>query len=106
MDVYKLGRDEGLVAPHMHKDVLAISAQGRFQGEANIGPGGGGALLKTTSSDRKATATNQMHRNELEACGMKCSFWFHSEVIFWHANLAYNRSANCTQVSDQCPLGL
>ena len=30
----KLGRDEVLVAQHMHKDVLAISAQGRIQGEA------------------------------------------------------------------------
>ena len=30
----KLGRDEVLMAWHMHKDVLAISAQGRIQGEA------------------------------------------------------------------------
>ena len=30
----KLGRDEVLMARHMHKDVLAISAQGRIQGEA------------------------------------------------------------------------
>ena len=30
----KLGRDEVLMAQHMHKDVLAISAQGRIQGEA------------------------------------------------------------------------
>ena len=30
----KLGRDEALMARHMHKDVLAISAQGRIQGEA------------------------------------------------------------------------
>ena len=30
----KPGRDEGLMARHMHKDVLAISAQGRIQGEA------------------------------------------------------------------------
>ena len=26
----KLGRDEVLIAPHMHKDVLAISAEGRI----------------------------------------------------------------------------
>ena len=31
----KLGRDEVLMARHMHKDVLAISAQGRIQGEAS-----------------------------------------------------------------------
>ena len=30
----KLGRDEVLMARHMHKDVLAMSAQGRIQGEA------------------------------------------------------------------------
>ena len=30
----KLGRDEVLMAPHMHKDVLAIFSQGRIQGEA------------------------------------------------------------------------
>ena len=44
----------------------------------------GGPLLQTTfSSDRKATASNHMHSNDLEACGMKCFyFWFHSEVQF------------------------
>ena len=30
----KLGRDEVLMAQHMHKDVFAISAEGRIQGEA------------------------------------------------------------------------
>ena len=31
----------------------------------------------------KATATNRMHSNDLEACGKKCCyFWFHSEVKF------------------------
>ena len=30
----KLGRDEVLMARHMRKDVLTISAQGRIQGEA------------------------------------------------------------------------
>ena len=30
----KLGRDEVLMARHMHKDVLAIFAQGWIQGEA------------------------------------------------------------------------
>ena len=32
---------------------------------------------------QKATATNRMHSNDLEACGMKlCCFWFHSDVKF------------------------
>ena len=30
----KLGRDEVLMTRHMHKDVLAIFAQGQIQGEA------------------------------------------------------------------------
>ena len=33
---------------------------------------GGPLLQKTSSSDRKATATNRMHSNDLEACEMKC----------------------------------
>ena len=45
---------------------------------------GGGPLLQKTSSDWKATATNRMHSNDLEACEMKCCcFWFHSEVKFF-----------------------
>ena len=44
---------------------------------------GGPLLQETSSSDRKATATNWMHSNDLEACGKKCCyFWFHSEVKF------------------------
>ena len=38
----KLGRDEVLMAQHMHKDVFAISAQGRIRGEAKLVTGGGG----------------------------------------------------------------
>ena len=78
----KLGRDEVLVARHMHKDVLAISAQGRIQGEAKwVTAGGGVPLLQKTSSDRKATATNRIYSNDLVACVMKCCcFWIHSVV--------------------------
>ena len=43
----------------------------------------GPVLQETSSSDWKATATNRMQRNDLEACGKKCYyFWFHSEVKF------------------------
>ena len=60
----------------------ATSVQGRIEGGAKIGHGGP-LLQRTSSSDRKATATNRMHSNALEACGMKyCYFWFHSEVKF------------------------
>ena len=43
----------------------------------------GSLLKKTSSSDRKATATNQMQNNNLEACWNKCCcFWLHLEVKF------------------------
>ena len=38
----KLGRDEVLMAQHMHKDVLAIFAQGADPGRGKIGDRGGG----------------------------------------------------------------
>ena len=75
----KLGRDEVLMVPYKSCFFLATSAQGRIQGGAKIGHGG--PILQETSSDQKTTTTNQMHSNDLEACGMKCLyFWFHSEV--------------------------
>ena len=58
----KLGRDEVLMAPHMHLGVSAISTQGRIKGRGTF-------LKKTSFSDRKATATNRMYSNDLEACG-------------------------------------
>ena len=40
-----------------------------------------GPLLQETSSlDRKGTETNKMESNDLEVCGKKCYYWFHSEV--------------------------
>ena len=74
----KLGRDELLMVPYKCCCFSARSAQGG----AKIGHGGP-LLQETSSSDRKATATNRMHSNDLEACGKKCCyFWFHSEVKF------------------------
>ena len=76
----KLGRDEVLMVPYKCCCFSARSAQGRIQSGAKIGHGGP-LLQETSSSDRKATATNRMHSNDLEACGKKfCYFWFHSEV--------------------------
>ena len=78
----KLGRDEVLMVPYKCCCFSARSAQGWIQGGpkyVNVGP----LLQQTSSSDRKATATNQMHSSDLEACGKKCCyFWFHSEVKF------------------------
>ena len=78
----KLGRDEVLMVPYKCCCFSARSAQGRIQGGAKIGYGG--PLLQETSfPDQKATATNQMDSNDLEACGKKCCYFlFHSEVKF------------------------
>ena len=78
----KLGRDEVLMVPYKCCCFSARSAQGRIQGGAKIGHGVP-LLQETSSSDREATATNQMHSSDQEACGKKCCyFWFHSEVKF------------------------
>ena len=78
----KLGRDEVLMVPYKCCCFSARSAQGRTQGGAKIGHRGS-LLQESFSLDRKATATNQMHSNDLEACGKKCCYvWFHSEVKF------------------------
>ena len=79
----KLGRDEVLMVPYKCCCFSARSAPGRIQGWAKIGHGGS-LLQESSSSDRKATATNRMHSNDLEACGKKCCyFWFHSKVKFF-----------------------
>ena len=68
------------MAPYMHLDVSAISAQGRIEGRAKVGHGGP-HLKKNVFLAQKATAAKRMHSNDLEACGMKlCCFWFHSDV--------------------------
>ena len=79
-----LGRDAVLMVPYKCCYLSARSTQRRIQGGAKIGYGGP-LLQETSSSDWKATATNRMHSNDLEACGKKCCyryFWFHSESNF------------------------
>ena len=69
----KVGRDEVLMVPYKCCCFLARSIQGRIQGRAKIGHEG--PLLQQTSSDLKATATNLMHSNDVEAFGMKCYYF-------------------------------
>ena len=66
----KLGRDEVLMVLYKCCCFLARSVKGRIQGVAKIGHRGGPLLQRTSSSDWKATATNRMYSNDLEACGM------------------------------------
>ena len=64
----KLGRDKVIIVPYKCCCFSAISVQGRIQGGAKIGHWE--SPSSTSSSDWKATATNRMHSNDLEACGM------------------------------------
>ena len=65
----KLGKDEVFMVPYKCCCFSARSIQGWIQGGAKIGHGGP-LLQRTSDSDWKATATNRMHSNHLEACGM------------------------------------
>ena len=79
--------DETWYAWSTHGPLQVLLFSGQIRPGADPGRGKNrswGTLLQETSSlDQKATATNQMHSNDLEACGKKCCyFWFHSEVKF------------------------
>ena len=65
----KLGRDEVLTVPYKCCCFSARFVQGRIQGGQKKVTGGP-LLQRTSSSDWKATATNRMHSNDLEACGV------------------------------------
>ena len=75
----KLGRDEVLMVPYKCCYFQARSAKVRIKVGAKIFHGG--PLMEETSSDRKASALNQMHSKDLDVRGIKCCcFWFHYEV--------------------------
>ena len=72
--ITKLGKDEVFMVQSLC--YLKPFGQGRIQGGAKI-------VRQRSPSDSKASATNPMHSNDLEACGKKCCyFWFHSQIIF------------------------
>ena len=66
----KLGRDEVLMVPYK----CGFFPPDLPRGGSRAGKIGqrGPLLQETSSSDRKATATNQVDSNDLEACGKKC----------------------------------
>ena len=62
------------MTPHICIDFWSKSVQGWIQDGAKIGHWGP-LLQRTSSSDRKATATNQMHSSDIEALGKKCCYF-------------------------------
>ena len=62
------------MTPNIGIDFWDKYAQGWIKGGATIGHGGPLPQI-TFSSDRKATATNRMHINYLEAFGKKCCYF-------------------------------
>ena len=110
----KLDRDEVLIISHLFIGFTANSTQGRIQGGGGnlpkIGQWGVPSPKVTSSSDRNATATNQMHPRILNwniaivavLTDLKNMAVVLSDLL---RNLTFNRSAHCTQVSDQCPFG-
>ena len=81
----KLDRDEVLIVTHLCIGFSANSFQGWIQGRAICQKyvNKGFPFQRTSSSDRKATATNRIYGSDLKAYGKKrYYFWFHSEVKF------------------------
>ena len=97
-----------MIPPYICIDIWTKSDQGWIQGGAKIGYGGGVPLLQRTSSlDQKATPTNQMHSNYLEAFGKKsCYFWFHLECKIqkemMHCHCGTNNRAPRWTFTDSC----
>ena len=70
---------------------------------------GGPFLQRTSSSDRKATATltNRMHSIDLEACGKKrCFFIFFYFFFFWGGGGFHSEVEKCVLYDKSFPLGL
>ena len=76
----KLGRHEVLMVPYKCCCFRPDPSKGGSRAVPKWVTGGP-LLQRTSASGWKAIATNQIHSNDLEACGMLyCYFWFHSKV--------------------------
>ena len=79
MDFDEFGRDEVIMATHMHE---GVSAQGRIPGRAKIGHEGS-PYSKNFYFRPEGYSNKPKQSNNLEACGKKCCYFlFHSEVKF------------------------
>ena len=109
----KLVRDEVIKALHMGLGFSARSAQRWIQGGTKIGQRGAPSpkdfFFRSECNSNKPNASSYpelKYRDCLlfgliSQIGQSC---FLINNLLW--NLTFNRSAHCTQVSDQCPLGL
>ena len=109
----KLGRDEVIMALHMYLDFLARSTQRWIQGSTKIGkwgvPSPKDFFFRSECNSNKPNASSypELKYRDCLLFGLISQIWQSCFLINnWLRNLTFNRSANCTQVSDQCPLGL
>ena len=101
------------MALHMRLGFLARSAQRWIQGGTKIGQWGVPALedfffrLECNSNKLNASSYPELKYPDCLLFGLISQIW-QSCFLINHLlkNLTLNRSAHCTQVSDQCPLGL
>ena len=109
----KLGRDEVIMALHIRLGFSTRSAERWIQGGAKIGQWGAPSpkdfYFRSECNSNKPNTSSYpelKYRNCL-LFGVIPQIW-QSCFLINHLlrNLNFNRSDHCTQVSDQCPLGL
>ena len=108
----KLGRDDVIMALHMCSGFSARSAQRWIQGVAKMGQLGAHSpkdffRYECNSNKLNASSYPEFKYHICLLFGLISQIW-QSCFLINHLlrNLTFNRSAHCTQVSDQCPLGL
>ena len=109
----KLSRDEVIMALHMRLGFLARSAQRFIQGGTKIGRWGAPSqkdfFFRSECNSNKPNGSSypELKYRDCLLFGLISKIW-QSCFLINHLlrNLTFNRSAHCTQVSDQCPLGL
>ena len=109
----KLGRDEVIMALHMRLGFPARSAKRWIQGSGKIGQWGAPCpkdffiRLECNSNKLNASLFPELKYRDCLLFGLISQIWQSCFLINdLLRNLTFIRSAHCTQVSDQCPLGL
>ena len=108
----KLCRDDVLMALHMRLGFSARYAQRWIKGGAKIGHWGASSpkdffRSECNSNNPNASSCPELKYRDCLLFGLIPQIWQSCFLInYLLRNLIFNRSAHCTQVSDQCPLGL